>query len=235
ALALKDLAGIAHSADERRLLDAMNPETRLAARSEALAGLAVAAGRAAPLFILVEDIHWADSVTLHGLAAIVRGACRESRTAMLMTSRTEGDSLPVLQRLTGETPEVLIELGRLTDQDARALAGRMLDNASPVIDECVARAGGNPLFLEQLIRHVSSGGLGSAIPGSIRSVVAAQIDQLASSDRNAIQAAAVLGNQFSRDAVHQLLGRADWTPKALIARQLVLPEKGALHFTHALI
>src|SRR5205807_1664682 len=40
ALALKDLAGIAHSADERRLLDAMNPETRLAARSEALAGLA---------------------------------------------------------------------------------------------------------------------------------------------------------------------------------------------------
>jgi class 3 adenylate cyclase/tetratricopeptide (TPR) repeat protein len=234
-LALNDLAGFAHTADERRLLDAMSPETRLAARSETLASLALAASRATPLLIIVEDIHWADLVTLHGLATIVRVACHESRTVVLITSRIESDPLPTLQPLMSHPPEMVIELNRLSEQDAHELAERLLDTTNPLIEQCVARAGGNPLFLEQLIRHASSGGLISVIPGSIRSVVTAQIDQLASSDKSAVQTAAILGAQFSVEAVRRLLGRGDWNPETLIERRLVFSENGVLHFTHALI
>lgn len=234
-LALNDLAGLAHSVDERRLLDAMIPAARLAARSEALVGLALVASRAAPLLIFVEDIHWADSVTLHGLAALGRFAAPDGRAIVLLTSRIEGDPLPVLQPQLSHPPETLIELTQLSDGDAHELAKRLLDTGNPLIEQCVARAGGNPLFLEQLIRHAATGGLGSAIPGSIRSVVAAQTDQLAGREKAAVQTAAVLGTQFSVDAVRQLLGRADWTPQMLIERRLVFSEKDALHFNHALI
>jgi len=234
-LALKDLAGAELSPDERRWLDATASTARLAARGAALAGLAVAASRHAPLFVVVEDMHWADSVALQGLAAMTRAACSASRTVTMMTSRTEGDPIAALQPLMSGPPLVLIELGKLREQDARALAAGLLDAADPLIEQCVARAGGNPLFLEQLIRHASADGISSAIPGSIRSVVTAQIDRLPASDRTALQAAAVLGNQFSPDALRDLLERRDWSPATLIANRLVQPEQDALQFTHALI
>jgi predicted ATPase len=170
----------------------MNPAARLTARGEALGGLATAAARTAPLLVVVEDMHWADPVTLQCLAGMARIACEGSRTILLMTSRLEGDPIQVLQPTLSGLSLVLIELGRLRAQDARALAAGLLDTANPLLEQCIERAGGNPLFLEQLIRHASTGGLASAIPGSIRSVVSAQIDRLAAADKTALQAAAVL-------------------------------------------
>jgi class 3 adenylate cyclase/tetratricopeptide (TPR) repeat protein len=233
-VATKDLLGLELSADDRRLIDAMNPATRLAARGEALAKLTVTTGQKAPLLVVIEDVHWAEAVTLQGLAAMA-AKCTAGPTVLLMTSRIDGDPIAILQPLMRGPPLVLIELGRLRDRDARILATAFLGSANPLVEHCIARAGGNPLFLEQLIRHASSGGLASSIPGSIRSVVTAQIDQLAAPEKTALQAAAVLGNQFSIDALRHLLDRPEWNPEALIGNRLVHPEKDAFHFTHALI
>jgi class 3 adenylate cyclase/tetratricopeptide (TPR) repeat protein len=234
-LALKDLAGVQLSPGERGLLDATTPGARVAARGEALAGLAIAAGRRAPLLVVVEDVHWADAVTLQGLAAMARAAGSAGRTVTMMTVRIEGDPRATLEPLMSGPPLVLIELGRLPDEDARTLAAGLLDTSNTLIEQCIARAGGNPLFLEQLVRHASTGGLASAIPGSIRSVVAAEIDRLNRSEKGALQAAAVLGNQFSLDALRHMLARPEWDPGALIGNRLVVAEKDALQFAHALI
>src|SRR5262249_39491859 len=85
------------------------------------------------------------------------------------------------------------------------------------------------------IRHAITGGLVSAIPGSIRSVVSAQIDRLPAADKTALQAAAVLGNQFSTDAVRHVLQRSDWKPETLISNRLLVPGKDTLQFAHVLI
>jgi hypothetical protein len=202
-LALKDLVGLPLSPDEHRGLDAMDPAARLTGRGEALAGLAIAAAGRNPLFVAFEDVHWAD-VVLRGLAMMARAACSASRTVIAITSRVEADPIAVLQPLVSGSSLVLIELGQLPDQEARLLAASFFDAANPLIEQCVARAGGNPLFLEQLIRHASTGGLTSAVPGSIRSVVTAQVDRLGASEKSALQAAAVLGEQFfhRRSASH---------------------------------
>jgi tetratricopeptide (TPR) repeat protein len=234
-LALKDLVGMELSPDERRRLDAMNPTARLAARSWALAGVAVAAANLEPLLVLFEDAHWADRVTLQGLAAMTKAACGSSRAVVVITSRIQGDPLAILRPLVGELPPMLVELGPLPPDDARALATELMDTPDPLLEQYVARAGGNPLFLEQLIRHANSGGLASAIPGSIRSVVTAQVDQLGSPEKVALQAAAVLGDEFSVAALRHLLGRPDWDPATLIASRLVRSGKDVLQFTHALI
>jgi class 3 adenylate cyclase/tetratricopeptide (TPR) repeat protein len=234
-LALKDLVGLSHSADERRLLDAMRSDARLAARNRALTGLAAAAARAAPLLIIAEDIHWADELTLHGLAALARVSCRDTPITTLMISRIEGDPLATLQLSMGRPPDLTIELNLLSERDARELAERLLNSADGLINEFVTRAGGNPLFLVQLIRHANAGGLASAIPGSIRSLVSAEIDRLQDADKKAVQAAAVLGNQFSLGALRHMLARPNWEPRALIENRLVVAEQGAFQFAHALI
>jgi tetratricopeptide (TPR) repeat protein len=234
-LALKDLVGLPLSADDHRRLDAMEPAARVAGRGEALAGLAIAAAGRNPLFVVVEDVHWADAVVMRGLAMMARAACSASRTVVAITSRVEGDPIATLQRLIGGASLVLIELGQLPDDEARMLAASFLDGSNPLIEQCVARAAGNPFFLEQLIRHASTGGLASAVPGSIRSVVTAQVDRLGAPEKSALQAGAVLGEQFAIDALRHILGRPDWNVEGLIAKRLVRSEKDALQFAHALI
>jgi hypothetical protein len=56
----------------------------------------------------------------------------------------------------------------------------------------VQRAEGNPLFLEQLLRNVREHGDGD-VPASIQSLVLARIDRLPPADKQAVQAASVLG------------------------------------------
>jgi class 3 adenylate cyclase/tetratricopeptide (TPR) repeat protein len=235
ALSLKDLLGLVLRREERRQLDAMTPAARVAGRGEALAALALAKTRHQPVLIVVEDMHWAEETALGGLNALASLACNQSRTVLLLTSRIEGDPLAGAASFLSGLSLVVIELARLREPDARALAARLLEPDSPLLNLCVARAEGNPLFLEQLVRHASAGGLESSIPGSIRSVVLAQIDRLNVADKIAIQAAAVLGDQFTGDALNYLVGRPSYRPDFLLKSRMIRPDREALQFSHALI
>src|SRR5262249_33989580 len=61
------------------------------------------------------------------------------------------------------------------------------------------------------------------------------IDALGAAEKIALQVAAVLGHQFSIDAVRRVLGREAWTPQTLIEHRLVLSGKDTIQFAHALI
>jgi len=99
---------------------------------------------------------------------------------------------------------------------------------------CVERAAGNPLFLEQLLRHAIEGA-DAAIPGSIQSLVQARLDRLDASDRAALQAASVLGQRFDRAALAHLLELPDYTPEHLLARRMIRKLGNEFLFDHALI
>jgi class 3 adenylate cyclase/tetratricopeptide (TPR) repeat protein len=234
-LSLKDLLGLEQRREERRQLDAMTPAARVAGRGEALGALALAKTRHQPVLIVVEDMHWAEETALGGLNALASLACNQSRTVLLLTSRIEGDPLAGAANFLSGLSLVVIELARLREHDARALAASFIEPDSPLLNLCIARAEGNPLFLEQLVRHASAGGPESSIPGSIRSVVLAQIDRLNVADKIAIQAAAVLGDQFTADALNHLIGRSSYQPDFLLKSRLIRPVREALQFSHALI
>ena len=66
------------------------------------------------------------------------------------------------------------------------------------------RAGGNPLFLQELV--ASSGAPGDeALPESVEAVVATRIDKLQPGDRALLRYAAVLGASFSSELVGEVL------------------------------
>ena len=103
---------------------------------------------------------------------------------LLTTSRPEGDPLDAaFRRELGGASLVVVELGPLRGDAMRRLA----EAAASVVDEAqvarfVARAGGNPLFLEQLALSAAQAEA-PALPGSIRGLVQARLDRLGRTDR----------------------------------------------------
>ena len=122
----------------------------------------------------------------------------------------------------------------LRDSDADRIAKNYPGLDEELVLSCIARAEGNPLFLEQLFKNIRNREA-ATIPASIQSLVQAQIDGLPFDVRYAIQAASVLGQRFSIDALQHLL--QDWVvdPAALERSLLIIPDYDGYAFAHALI
>lgn len=231
---LNDLLGVEQPPELKLVTDTMDHATRHKGRLAALAGLVKRTSAARPALLVVEDVHWADQLTLDHLAslAVVVGECR---ALLLLTSRVESDPLGAAWRSkTVGCSFMTIDLPPLRESDATALAGALLDADSPLARRCIERANGNPLFLEQLLRHAAVQ-TEEDIPATVQSVVLARADKLAPADRRALQAAAVLGQRFTLAALRHLLGDDTYCPEALIEQVLVRLDGDELVFLHALI
>jgi tetratricopeptide (TPR) repeat protein len=184
--------------------------------------------------MIVEDLHWADPQVLGQLAALA-SAVADGPGLLVMTSRVEGDPLDAAWRAScRSTPLATIDLGPLRGDEALSLAGGFIDATHSVALACIERAGGNPLFLEQLLRNAEEGSM-DAVPASIQSLVLARMDRLAQRDRQAFQAAAVIGQRFDLALLRHLVEIPDYVCDGLIGNALVLPEGDDFLFAHALI
>ena len=228
-----ELVGMTLATDQKMQLDAMSNVTRDAARAEALAWLACHPVGEAPQFIALEDVHWADAQTIEVLGALGR-ASRQTRLVLAVTTRIEADPLERLRQITAGARLMSIELAPLTARDARALAQAIIGEDNPLLESCIERAGGNPLFLEQLIRYSTSADQ-TTVPGSIQSIVLSSLDSLSPADRVAAQVASVLGQQFSLETLRHLVGDNDYEPLALATTRLIRPLGDTWQFVHALI
>ncbi|UXC37800.1 tetratricopeptide repeat protein [Cupriavidus gilardii] len=229
------------------LLDVPQPEAQAAALAAMDAGarqrgvqrfvLAQVARRSAlkPLLIVVEDVHWAERALLDCLARIA-AATRTCRLVLAMTVRPEQDPLDSGWRAAaGSASLTTIDLGPLNDAEARELATRYRHVDEQLADSCIRRAEGNPLFLDQLLRNAAPDTDADALPGTLQSIVLARMDRLPEPHRQALQAAAVLGQRFSPAALRHLLGTAGDPCDALVRHALLRPEGEDYLFMHALI
>ncbi|MGB7101226.1 MAG: adenylate/guanylate cyclase domain-containing protein, partial [Xanthobacteraceae bacterium] len=231
---LNDLLELPQAGEWRALYDAMDNVARNRGKRALAATLAGNASRSGPTLFIVEDLHWADPQVLAHLAAIA-AAIAGGPGLLAMTSRVEGDPLDAAWRAScSGTPFATIDLGPLRQDEALSLAGGFIDATQRVAIACVERAAGNPLFLEQLLRNAEEGS-GDAVPASIQSLVLARMDRLTPRDRQAFQAAAVIGQRFELALLRQLIAAPDYVCDGLIGDALVLPEGEDFLFAHALI
>lgn len=102
----------------------------------------------------------------------------------------------------------------------------------------VRRAGGNPLFLRQMLAAVAAGADLDDLPDSVEAIIAVQIDRLPAEQRRWLRAAAVLGMTVDRDLLRDLLGTsgADAIGREGLA-DLLEPgvDPGTWEFAHHLI
>jgi class 3 adenylate cyclase/tetratricopeptide (TPR) repeat protein len=232
---LNDLLDLPQPVELRALYDAMDSATRARGTRETAAELVARASDERPLLLIIEDVHWADRPTLDHLATLTETAA-EHPAVVVMTSRVEGDPLDDAWRSrTGRSPLVTIDLGPLRPHEAEVLAGAYFMAHAELARRCVERAAGNPLFLEQLLRHAEESAE-TGVPGSVQSLVQARMDRLDPTDKLALQAASVLGQRFDLDLLGALLDQPGYDAAGLLRHLLVRPQGGgALLFAHALI
>jgi class 3 adenylate cyclase/tetratricopeptide (TPR) repeat protein len=231
---LNDLLDLPQPLDMRALYDAMDNDTRNRGKQTVVSLLINAFSARQPVLLTMEDIHWADRPTLAHLTAMT-ATVRDRPALLVMTTRIEGDPLDHARRAAIQgNPLITVDLGPLRRTEAVTLAGALIDPNDPRTSECIERADGNPLFLEQLLRNAAESG-DRSVPASIQSLVLARIDRLSRADKEAVQAASVIGQRFSLDTLRHLLDDPAYVSTGLVEHYLVRPELEYYLFVHALI
>jgi len=158
-----------------------------------------------PLLLVLDDLHVADTASVELLDEALR-RCSTRPLMVLGLGRPEAVSGPsgVPWRVRGA---IHVQLRPLPEEAARSLVEQALEayvNA-PMRDEIVARAAGNPFFLEELVRHQAEGSVGG-LPRSLVAMVQARLERLAPEVRRVLRGGSVFGSSFCAEGVQAVLG-----------------------------
>ncbi len=185
-----------------------------------------------PGVILIDDMHWIDRASEEFMEHLVE-AVINSRILVIVNFRpeyhcpwTQKSYYHQLPLLPLPAPAITELLGDLLGDDA---------SIAPLLERIRQQAGGNPFFVEELVRSlVESGGLEGTrgeyrlvrrteeleLPESVQTVLAARIDRLPPRDKSVLDAASVVGENFS---------------ERLLARVVDVPEADLRASLHALV
>jgi class 3 adenylate cyclase/tetratricopeptide (TPR) repeat protein len=232
------LLGVTQLSDSLSHLSADAVRARL---RDVLAEMVRRGARQRPLVLAIENLHWIDR-TSEALLASMLDHVADARVVILLTHR-HGSQVPILDR-----PDVgQISLAPLPPEHSRRLvriaaAPRVLPE--PLEDKILAKAEGNPLFLEELTRALAPdrAEIGpDTIPDTIQSLFAARLDILPDSVKRALQIASVLGRDFpsqlltavwdGRDDIHECL---DELKRRELVHEVPGGDEPSFAFRHAL-
>ena len=151
--------------------------------------------------LIFNDVHLMDDASRDLIARLA--ADTSSRWWVVVISRTPDSPSPL-----GETPVERIELGALGDAVvADMLAQATADSPLPPqrLAELAQRAGGNPLFVRELVAQLQTGADPDALPRSVEGAITMRIDRLSSADRHTLRSAAVLGMEVEVPLLRELV------------------------------
>jgi len=218
----------------RAMFDALGHEARLHGRQAALAALIEGAAAKQALLVSVDDIHWASEDALNDLA-VVASVIADNPVILVMTARRGGDPLDqVWHNRIGDVAMTTINVSPLREEDAKALAQSYFEKFSQYTLDCIERAAGNPLFLEQLLINAHTQ-QASDVPDSIQSIVLARLDRLKSIDKRALLAASAIGQRFGLDILRHMIGEQNYDCSGLVENFLVRKDGPDFIFANALI
>ncbi|MGA2940193.1 MAG: AAA family ATPase [Syntrophobacteraceae bacterium] len=170
-----------------------------------------------PTVIVIEDLHWADESSL-GLLESLYPLVEKSRLLFINVFRPgywQGKKLAV-ERIGAVLPQQYVEIAPqpLDKQMSEVLIGNMLNIKGLPYSMCSKiseRAGGNPFFIEEVVRSLIDQGAvvkqnGSfevtekiysiIVPDTINDVLMARIDRLEERTRELVKCASVIGRSF---------------------------------------
>ena len=192
------------------------------------------------LVLAFEDAHWAEPALLDLIDQLADGPLA-APVLLLCVGRPE-----LLAARPAWGRGTVLRPAPLDDAASRRLLSARLPLPEPALGEVVARAGGNPLFLEQLAAHVRERTEDRSLPPALHALLAARLDTLGTTERRVIEAGAIEGETFHVGALEALVpgvgpaGVQD-AVEALARRELVLPAfpfivgQRAFRFGHALV
>jgi len=176
-----------------------------------------------PVTVLLEDIHWADDASLDILEQIWERLANESLLVVCTARPSLFENHPDWGKedASGKLVIKFIHLASLSQHNSQDLVDEILQKVADIPetlrDLIVAKAEGNPFFIEELIKmlieeqvilnegtswRVNLSHLaGIRIPSTLVEVLQARLDSLSQEERVLLQRASVLGRVFWDDAL----------------------------------
>ena len=188
-----------------------------------------AASRHAPVLVVLDDLHWADTASLQLLRHVIASTTAMNLTIACTYRETDlarGDALTkLLADLHREAHVTRIALAGLEDTEVvellGAAAGHELDDTGVGLAHALRReTDGNPFFTGEVIRHLGESGgivLGDdgrwtvaddlteiGLPSSVRDVVGRRVERLGDEALRVLCLGAVIGREFDISALARL-------------------------------
>jgi predicted ATPase/DNA-binding SARP family transcriptional activator len=212
------------------------------------------------LVLFVDDVQWADPVTLDFLSYLARRIAGE-RVLFLFTYRKEdGPGISVwLDRLSERRAVSTLGLSRLAPEDVAELLAHMssgrFGGLPPLADFLYRESEGNPFYAVEYLRWLIESGVvevdsrrrisgvdaaalrASALPSGVRALIGARLNSLDGESRGLLETAAVIGRAFDPELLRGAGGRAEGaiydTIEPLVASGLIVetPEE-TYRFSH---
>jgi len=167
-----------------------------------------------PAVVLVEDLHWADDALLD----LVERVLRDARGPLLLVATSRPELLDARPSWgAGRRNATTVWLEPLAEPEAERLVEELPKELREAV---VARAEGNPFFVEELVSSLLDRGVlrrgdgwetaadvdWATVPDTVQALLAARIDLLDTDAKATLQAAAVIGRAFWQAPLRELLG-----------------------------
>jgi hypothetical protein len=221
-----------------------DPDSERAWAFQAVTDLLASAARRHRVILVLDDVHWAASPALLLLRHLAGHATR--RLLIVATARDTLDHLPArvaarLSELRARPATTVIFPQPLDVGEVRELLGERDGADAITVDQLVARSGGNPFLIDQLLTAADAAPDGDvrALPGGLEGALAHRLAGLTDETRKVLRVAAVAGQRFSLATVEaaceaEVIDELDEAVGAGVLRE-VPGELGRFEFVHGLI
>ncbi len=193
---------------------------------------------AAPLLLVLDDLHWADEETLALLTSVLA-----EPVLIVATYRGTDPSAPLTEFLgrAARVEPTRIYLGGLPETDVaglvRVTTGEEIDPETAAVIH--RRSGGNAFFVRELARLLASEGPAAldGVPPGVRDVVRHRVEALPDTAREMVRRAAVIGTDVDLRLLEALSGETALDAAEIAVQQGFLTETGShrFRFSHALV
>jgi class 3 adenylate cyclase/tetratricopeptide (TPR) repeat protein len=196
----------------------LEPKDRKSVLHALLEDCLKAAAKDEPILIIIEDLHWIDALSQNLLEELARSVTT-SPICFVLAYRPPINvgqlAIPQLEALPNFTRIELSELNLAEcEQAIRAKLAQLYPartGAVPkqLVDKLMARAQGNPFYLEELLNFLRDRGLDPRdpadldkieLPDSLHTLILSRVDQLSEREKTTLRVASIVGRLF----------RADW-------------------------
>jgi adenylate cyclase len=220
--------------------------------------------RQKPVLMIVEDLHWADELTLDLIEHLLTFHLDRPLFFLGLSrpiAQEGGQAAALIKNMEAKGLGRTIKLAELKPDEVKKIINSMLEIEelpAAVKNQIVEYSGGNPLFVEEIIRYLIDRKLllpetgywravsqinEVKIPHTLQGLLLSRIDQLPEAQKSIIQHAAVVGKIFWENLVAELMdveistGLADLAVRDMVRKNLQssLVDDIEYFFKHLLI
>jgi class 3 adenylate cyclase/tetratricopeptide (TPR) repeat protein len=216
--------------DDEKYLQ-VDPAERKIRVFESLRNLFVRESQNKPLIIAIEDLHWIDKISQEFIGYFI-DSIQNTKILLILLYRPEYN-----HQWGSKSHYTKVGVTQLGTKSSSRLVQAILEEgevAQDLRDLILKRAGGNPLFVEELTHNLLENGSiekrdhqyvltkkasDIAVPDTLQGIIAARIDRVEESLKRVMQMASVIGREFAFRILESIMGMREGLKSSLLNLQ----------------